>query len=308
MDFFLRGGVWPTMITPFTDDDRLDLDAVPALVDYYAARGCAGLFAVCQSSEMAFLCEGEKVELAKAVSRANGGRMQMVASGHTAMDQLGQFRQIEAMMDVPGIDAYVLVSNALDPHNEGDSAFMRNFEATVRAFPNVRFGMYECPKPYKRLVSTQCLAEMAAGGLVFLKDTCCDPERIRRRLSAVRSTGLQLFNANAASFFASCLDGAAGYSGVMANFHAELYRWALDHRADEPEKAKLLSDFLTQFAMIEMRLYPVSAKYHMNLEGVPMRLHTRSADSARFDSNARAEADSLFAVEAVLRGRLGIKL
>lgn len=308
MGYSICGGVWPTMITPFTKNNQLDLDCIPALVDYYAARGCAGLFAVCQSSEMAFLSEAEKTELANAVARANAGRMQIVVSGHTAMDLKGQLGQIEAMMKVPGIDAYVLISNALDPKNEGDSVFMHNFQATVKAFPGVRFGVYECPKPYKRLISTECLAEMAASGLVFLKDTCCDAERIHERLSAVRSTGLQLFNANAASFFTSYLDGAAGYSGVMANFHAELYRWAMDHSVDAPKKAKLLSDLLTQFAMIEMRLYPVSAKYHMNLEGVHMQLHARSADCERFDKNARAEVDSLFTVEAMLRERLGIAL
>lgn len=305
--FSVCGGVWPTMITPFTDDNRLDFDSIPVLVDFYAARGCKGLFAVCQSSEMAFLKEEEKTELAAAVVQANAGRMQVVASGHTASVLSEQLKQIEAMMRISGIDAYVLVSNALDPKNEGDSVFMRNFEATVREFPEVSFGIYECPKPYKRLVSTNCLRELAQGGrLVFLKDTCCDIDRIDERLNAVASTGLRLFNANAATFLASYRKGAAGYNGVMANFHPDLYGWLMDHCEDQPEKANLLSDFLTEFAMIEMRLYPVSAKYHMSLEGIPLRLQTRSADCERFDQNARAEVDSLYAVEAVLRGRLGL--
>jgi 4-hydroxy-tetrahydrodipicolinate synthase len=293
------------MITPFTGDGGLDLDRIPGLVDFYAAHGCAGLFAVCQSSEMTFLSETEKTALASAVARANRGRMQIVASGHTATSLTGQLRQIEAMMQVPGVGAYVLVSNALDPENKGDEVFMKNFEASVRAFPEISFGIYECPKPYKRLVSTPCLREMAQSGrLVFLKDTCCDPGRIRERLVAVRGTELKLFNANAASFLDSCLHGAAGYNGVMANFHPDLYRWVIGHA--ETETAKLLSNLLTQFAMIEMRAYPVSAKYHMNLAGVPMNLHSRSCDCGRFDQNARSEVDSLFALENELRSRLAI--
>jgi 4-hydroxy-tetrahydrodipicolinate synthase len=146
-----------------------------------------------------------------------------------------------------------------------------------------------------------------SGKLVFLKDTCCDSERIRERITAVEGTGLKLFNANAASFFDSYQHGAAGYSGVMANFHPDLYSWVIDHIRVDTQAARLLADLLTEFAMIEMRLYPVSAKYHMNLEGVPMSLCSRSSNYSHFDKNARAEVDSLFAIEHELRNRLGIR-
>ena len=58
--------------------------------------------------------------------------------------------------------------------------------------------------------------------------------------------------------------------------------------------------------MIEMRLYPVSAKYHMNLVGIPMSLLSRSSDRSRFDKNARMEVDSLFALEEYLGKKLGL--
>jgi 4-hydroxy-tetrahydrodipicolinate synthase len=43
------------MITPFTDDNRIDFKAVRALTEWYITKGCDGIFAVCQSSEMFFL-------------------------------------------------------------------------------------------------------------------------------------------------------------------------------------------------------------------------------------------------------------
>ncbi len=302
MAFEIHGGVWPTMITPYTEDNKLDFKVIPQMMDFYARRGCNGVFAICQSSEMLYLSKDEKVELAKAVADANQGRMQVIASGHTATDLKTQFEEIEAMMKVDGIEAYVLVSNALDPKNEGDTVFMKNFEATVKEFPDVDFGIYECPLPYKRLVSTECLTEMARSGkLVFLKDTCCDYELIRERIKAVEGTALKLFNANAASFYDSYLHGGAGYNGIMANFHPELYRFAIDKSAAETENAQLMAHILTELAMIEMRLYPVSAKYHMNLLGIPMSTLSRSSDRAKFDKNAKMEVDSLFAVEQYLQ-------
>lgn len=58
--------------------------------------------------------------------------------------------------------------------------------------------------------------------------------------------------------------------------------------------------------MIEMRIYPVSAKYHMNLEGIPMSLVTRSADRNQFNKNAKMEVDSLYALECKIRRHLGL--
>ena len=163
--------------------------------------------------------------------------------------------------------------------------------------------------PYKRLVTTQSLKALAQSGkLVFLKDTCCDHDLIRERLKAVEGTPLKLFNANAATFYDSYIHGAAGYNGIMANYHPQLYKFVTDNafNVEKAEEAKLVAHMLTQFAMIEMRIYPVSAKYHMNLIGIPMSLHTRSADVQRLDKNARLEVESLYAVEQYLCDKLGL--
>ena len=50
-----NNGVWPVMLTPFTDDNRVDYDSLEKLINWYIENGVAGLFADCQSSEMFFL-------------------------------------------------------------------------------------------------------------------------------------------------------------------------------------------------------------------------------------------------------------
>ena len=73
-------GVWPTMITAFTDEDALDEAAMEALVEWYIERGVAGLFAVCQSSEMFTLSLEERLRLARMVVRHAAGRVGVIAS------------------------------------------------------------------------------------------------------------------------------------------------------------------------------------------------------------------------------------
>lgn len=306
MAFSIRPGVWPTMITPFTEDNRPDFKAIAALCDWYIDKGCSGIFAVCQSSEMAFLSMTEKTDIAKAVVDAVGGRIQVIASGHTADDKATQFNEIEAMMKT-GVEAYVLVSNRLDQKHEGEAVFEQNAQEIFDRFPQVDFGIYECPMPWKRLVSTEFLRKAGqAGRMVFLKDTCCDHDLIRERLKAVEGTPLKIFNANAATCWDSVTHGASGYNGIMANYHPELYKWMIDHKESDPQRAKAVGAFLTMAGMIEMRVYPVSAKYHHQLDGVPMSLVTRSNDVAKLDKNARLEVESLIAMEQSARKALGI--
>ena len=77
-----NNGVWPVMLTPFTDDNRVDYDSLEKLINWYIENGVAGLFADCQSSEMFFLSLEERVELARFIKEKAAGRVPVVASGH----------------------------------------------------------------------------------------------------------------------------------------------------------------------------------------------------------------------------------
>ena len=160
MGFDIARGVFPTMITPFTEDHRIDYDAVDALIEYYARCGCAGVFADCQSSEMFYLSEAEKRKLTRHVVDAAKGRMQIVASGHTADDPDEQVRQLADAAEA-GAAASVIVLNRVADQDDGESVARRNIERILTALPDVTFGVYECPHPYKRLASCDLMRFMA---------------------------------------------------------------------------------------------------------------------------------------------------
>ncbi len=164
MAFSIQPGVWPVMITLLPRTTNRTSRPSRACATGYIKKGCTGIFAVCQSSEMAFLTEQEKLDIAKAVVDAVDGRIQVVASGHTADSKSDQYKQIEDMMKIPGIGAYVLVSNRLDQNNEGEEVFFQNAQEIFDRFPEVDFGIYECPMPWKRLVSLDFLRKEAPEG------------------------------------------------------------------------------------------------------------------------------------------------
>ena len=135
----------------------------------------------------------------------------------------------------------------------------------------------------------------------FLKDTSCDMASMSEKLQLIQGSNLKLYNANTATLLESLQEGAAGYSGVMANFHPRLYSWLCKNYAAQPEKARKVTDLLTMCSLIENSNYPVNAKYALQKMGVPMTLHSRRVDWKR--SDGRTADGSRAAYSSVRRGR-----
>ena len=95
-------------------------------------------------------------------------------------------------------------------------------------------------------------------------------------LKVLEGTELKLYNANVSTLLDSVRAGAAGFSGVMASFHPELYAWLLAHVDDS--RAEVLQAALTQCSLIERQLYPVNAKYHLQRMGLPLTTRSRTQD------------------------------
>lgn len=277
----INTGVYPTMITPYDKNGNIDYGAVKNLVDWYIEKGCRGIFAVCQSSEMMYLTLEERVELASKVVEYANRRINIVASGHCGHTIKEQVKEINEISKT-GIDAFVLVSNRLDLHNEGDDVWISNAEKLLDGICDIPLGIYECPMPYKRLLSKDILEWCKkTNRFKFIKDTCCEPDMLTERLKQLKDSGIMLFNANAQTLLHSLKGGAAGYSGVMANFHPELYSWLCDNIEDE--RAELVQGYLGYAAFTECMAYPVTAKYCLNLRGIPMEIDSRSRKKSEFD-------------------------
>lgn len=260
-------GIVPVMLTPFTADEQIDYPALAKLIDWYLEKGVDALFAVCQSSEMQFLSLQERVELARFVVQHVDGRIPVIASGHISDDIEAQKEELLAMAQT-NIDALVLVTNHLDPRNEGSETFFATLNTLLDTLPKeVPLGLYECPAPYRRLLTDDEFSWCAnSGRFVVLKDVSCDLPTVERRVKLAQGTPLNVINANAAIAWPAILAGSQGFSGVFTNFHPELYSWLWHHGKTQRELADELAIFLSLGAVTETLGYPKNAKiYHQRL-------------------------------------------
>lgn len=281
-------GIWPTMITPFTAENRIDEQALEEMMEWYVKQGCDGVFAVCQSSEMFSLTLQERVHLARRCVELANGRLQVVASGHISDRLEDQLEEIRAIWET-GVRAVVLVTNRLAREEESDAVWMQNAQHLLDALPDVTFGMYECPYPYKRLITKKTMIWMVESGrFAFLKDTCCQAAMIRERLRVIQeltprgAEPMGLYNANTMTLLESLQDGADGFCGVMGNLHPDLYQWLFRNFRKETARAKDLQAALTLLSGLEAHAYPICAKKHMQDAGIHISLVTRVASEDAF--------------------------
>jgi 4-hydroxy-tetrahydrodipicolinate synthase len=266
------------MITPYTPDGNVDYATAEKYVEWYAKNGCDGIFAVCQSSEIFYLTLEERVKLNSTVYKAaKKYGLTVVSSGHVSDSLEDQATELCRIAE-SGTDALILITNRLDINNEGDDVFIANAEKLIAKLPpEAKLGFYECPYPYKRLVTPKILDwALKTGRFYYMKDTCCDAALIAERCRQLEGSEFQLLNANCQTLLETLRSGAHGYCGIMCNYHPRLYAWLGNNYDKEPEKADLIQSFIGTFGFTEGGLpYPITAKYHMNLCGIPTELIAR---------------------------------
>lgn len=305
--------IFTTMITPYKPDGSVDIETALKYVDWYYDNGLTGIFAVCQSSEIFFLSLEERVELNRAVYNrakeleAKGNRkFTVVSSGHVSDSIEDQVKELNAIWE-SGTDALILITNRLDPNNEGDDVFIANAEKIIAQLPkDVKLGLYECPHPYKRLVTPKifdwCLK---TGKFYYMKDTCCDADLIKERCEQLKGSEFRLLNANCQTLLETMRNGCHGYCGIMCNFHPKLYAWLGENYMSE--KADLIQSMIGTFGFTEGGIpYPLTAKYHMNLCGIKTENISRSRRSEEMTRYAESCMEQMKMATDYLEKMLGI--
>ncbi|MBU9742991.1 dihydrodipicolinate synthase family protein [Lachnospiraceae bacterium ASD3451] len=298
-------GVYPVMLTPFTEDNKVDYESLGRLIEWYIDAGVAGLFAVCQSSEMFFLSLEERVEITRFVVEKAAGRVAVVSSGHISDSLEDQAKELNEIAKA-GADAVIMLTNRLAKEEESDEIWLSNLKELLKELPeDLPLGFYECPYPYKRVMTPELLKWCAqTGRFYFTKDTSCDMENIKGKLEAIKGSKLKLFNANTSTLLDSLREGAGGFSGVMANFHPELYVWLTENFEKEPEKAGIMADFLTMASFIERQVYPINAKYYQRKIGNFRTIVSRTKDPALLNDTCVSEVEQFIRMTEYMKGIL----
>ncbi|MFD1772205.1 dihydrodipicolinate synthase family protein [Sphingobacterium suaedae] len=298
----------PVMLMPFHPDQSIDYPALDRLIDFYLDSGAGGLFANCLSSEMYFLSKEEMMHSVQHIVDRVDGRVPVVATGSfgsTVEEQAAAVRAIYAT----GVSAVILISGLLAAESASEAEFRDNVFQLLELTPNIPVGFYECPIPYKRVISAQLLGELVnTGRVTYHKDTCLDISLVKRKLEATREEGsFGLYDAYMVHAVDSLRAGSAGLSCIQGNYFPELVVWLCAH-FDDTEAAEYVGevqDFFRRNMDVMHDTYPASAKYVLQKRGLDMGSTCRNG-SVVPDGTVAAALDRLLEDAENLLAKLAV--
>ncbi len=270
-------GLWPVMITPFKENLEIDFEGLRQLTEFYLNSGAEGLFANCLSSEMFELSSEERIKLIKTVTETVAGAVPVVATGTFGNEIYNTIEFIKKVYDC-GVDAVVININQLAGEKESELSLKESLEHIINKTCHIPLGTYECPVPYKRLLSAGLLRWLGqTGRFLYHKDTSCDIHALTQKIISVENTSLGIFNAHIPTAILSLKRGAHGLSPIGANFFPELYKFLIKNYnvSQYKEEISNLSAVLNLVDPILHKFYPASAKIFLKMRGLNINVHTR---------------------------------
>src|SRR3546814_19395932 len=81
----------------------------------------------------------------------------------------------------------MVITNMLTEESESAELFDERFGQLLDATPGIPLGFYECPEPFKRILTAEQLKRfVGTGRVIYHKDTCLDIEQIKAKLDETR--------------------------------------------------------------------------------------------------------------------------
>lgn len=289
-----RKGFVPVMLMPFQNDGQIDYPALTRLTELYLKAGATGLFANCLSSEMFELSAQERLQSIRHVVDVAGGAVPVVATGTFAGSLTEQADFVKRVHET-GTEAVIVITGLLARQDESDAVFNERVFRLLDWTPGIPLGFYECPEPYKRLLSAEQLQQFVqTGRVIYHKDTCLDLNQVRNKLTAAQGHPFGLYDAYMGHAVESLRAGAAGLSCIQGNFFPELIVW-LCNNYDNPQvthEVEAVQQFFIRNMDVMHNVYPVVAKYSLKQRGIGISTFTRRK-VGEFSSSIRQGVETL---------------
>jgi 4-hydroxy-tetrahydrodipicolinate synthase len=270
----------PVMLTPFKDNGQIDFNGLTELTEFYIKSGASGLFSNCLSSEMFELTEQERLHIVKHVVNVTGGAVRVVASGTFGGKIQTQADFVKKIYEL-GADAVIIIINMLANQDEPDEVFNVNMFKLLDLTCQIPLGFYECPVPYKRLISQEQLKLfVSTKRIIYHKDTCLDIEQVKLKLKAGDDSEFGLYVAYMGHAVASLKAGASGLSCIQGNYWPELIVWLCDNfnNASLTKEVAKVQQFFIDNMEVMHNVYPATAKYYLQKKGLHLSTFTRQKD------------------------------
>jgi 4-hydroxy-tetrahydrodipicolinate synthase len=238
------------------------------------------------------------------------GKVPIVAGG-TFGGTIGEQAEFVKKMSATGVDAVVMITGILAAQQESDDVLNQRVLELIQRTDEIKLGLYECPVPYKRLLSPpQLKVFVSTGRFTYLKDTCLAIDQVKAKLKAANGCdSFGLYDAYMVHAVDSLRSGSAGLSCIQGNYFPELIVWLCENYDNEnlsEEVIKVQQAFIDHMSVMH-EVYPYIAKYFLQRRGLPISTYTRR-EAGEFNASVKEQIDKLYEFFGQLQKELNIPL
>lgn len=254
------------LVTPMTDDQKIDYPRLKALVDWHVESGTHGIVSVGTTGESATLPVDEHIAVVKATVEYAAGRIKVIAgSGANSTSEAIELSQAMAPLGVDGFLSVVPYYNK--PQQRG---LVAHFEAVADA-TELPVLLYNVPGRTVTDMLPETVARLAKHPrIIGIKDATGDMQRLRDMQAVVDDEQFIFLSGDDDTSLAFMQQGGHGTISVTANIVpkalCDMVELALAGQFDQAEKInQRLALLHTQLFIEPNPVMPKWALYRMGL-------------------------------------------
>jgi N-acetylneuraminate lyase len=216
-------GVWPALVTPFTDDDQVDVVAIERLVKYLVDKGLNGFYLCGSTGEGVFMTSAERKQVTETVLGLIGGQLPVIVHvGASSVREAEELARHAAQHGASGI------SSILPPVVFDERSVIPYFTAIAAAAPDLPFMPYllgAIRNPLALLDSLSHVPNLA--GTKYTGSNMVEMGQV----AALRAEGWTIFSGMDEQALFARMSGAHGCIGSTMNLMGGLYLQLMDAAA-----------------------------------------------------------------------------
>lgn len=215
------GTMVPAMVTPFTDEGELDLDATQSLANHLVENGADGLVVTGTTGETSTLTDDENIKVFEVVVEAVGDRAKVLAG--TGMNDTAHSAHLSKRAEAAGVDGLLLVTPYYNKPNQ--AGIQAHFEH-IASSTDLPVMMYDIPGRSAMPIEPETIIALSKHqNIVALKDAKSDYQSTTLVLA---NTDLIVYSGDDGLTLPLMAAGAVGVVSVSGHVAPRTFRELVD--------------------------------------------------------------------------------
>ncbi|SDZ65651.1 4-hydroxy-tetrahydrodipicolinate synthase [Evansella caseinilytica] len=261
-------GIITAMVTPFDDNQKIDVPATKALVNQLIRSHVNGLFILGTNGEFHVMARDEKIQFAKIVIEETNKRVPVCVGvgGNSTREVV----ELSKAMTAIGADVLSVITPFFISLTEEE---LYHHYAVIAASVSLPIVLYNMPKNTGINISTDLVKRMAKiPNIIGIKDSSGDIANIKSYIEATKKEDFVVLSGSDSLILKALDEGAAGAiaatSNILTNINVSIYQHWLKKEKNKAEEAQQSLEELR--GILKLASIPAVLKKAMAIAGTPV--------------------------------------